>query len=81
MKTGSFTVCFDYALGCPRDGSNQTVRFEANPQKRGLFLDVVSCSAFLDTGERNCGESCRLVLAAHEYWLRPCLRAIIYSDQ
>ena len=81
MKGRFFTVSFDYTLCCPRDGSKQTVRFEANPQDRGHFLDVVSCTAFLDAGERTCAQSCRLALAAHEYWLRPCLNTIIYSDQ
>ena len=81
MKTSLLTVSFDYTLRCPRDGNEQTVRFEANAQNRGHFLKVVSCTALLDAGERKCAQSCRLVLAAHEYWLRPSLNAIIYSQQ
>lgn len=81
MKTSSLSVSFDYTLRCPRDGNEQTVRFEANPQNRGHFLDVVSCTALTDADERKCAQSCRLAFAAHEYWLRPCLNAIIYSDQ
>ena len=80
MKGRFFTVSFDYTLYCPRDSSEQTVRFEANRRNRGHFLDVVSCTAFLDAGERKCAQSCRLALGTDEYWLRPCLNAIIYSD-
>jgi len=80
MKERFFTVNFDYTLCCPRDNSEQTVRFEANRRNRGHFLDVVSCTAFLDAGKRNCAQSCRLALGTDEYWLRPCLNAIIYSD-
>lgn len=80
MKGRFFTVSFDYTLCCPRDNSEQTVRFEANPQNRGHFLDVVSCTAHLNDGEFKCGRSCRLALGTDEYWLRPCLNAIIYSD-
>ena len=81
MKSRLLTVSFDYTLRCPRDGYEQTVRFEANAQNRGHFLDVVSCAALTDADERKCAQSCRLAFAAHEYWLRPCLNAIIYSDQ
>lgn len=80
MKDIPFTVCFDYPLRCPRDGSERTVRFKLNPLHGEIFLDVVSCTAFLGPGERKCCQSCRLALAAHEYWLRPCLNAIIHSD-
>jgi len=79
MKGRFFTVCFDYTLQCPRDGSEQTVRFEVNLRNRGLFLDVVSCTAF-HNAERKCAQSCRMALVQDEYWLRPCLNAIIYSD-
>jgi len=81
MNTGALTVSFDYTLRCPRDGNEQTVRFEANPQKTGLFLVVVSCTAFPKAAERKCAESCRLAPAARECWLRSCLKAIIHSDQ
>jgi hypothetical protein len=34
---------FEYALKCPVDHENHTVRFQAYPQLRGHALDVVEC--------------------------------------
>jgi hypothetical protein len=40
---------FEYALKCPVDHENHTVRFQAYPQLRGHALDVVECDGNLES--------------------------------
>jgi hypothetical protein len=61
---------FEYALKCPVDHENHTVRFQAYPQLRGHALDVVECDGKSRVDQLTCGKACRGLLESGEFWER-----------
>jgi hypothetical protein len=49
---------FEYALKCPVDHENHTVRFQAYPQLRGHALDVVESDGKSRVDQLTCGKAC-----------------------
>lgn len=59
---------FEYAVECPVDKENHTVRLQAYPQLRGQSLDVVECDGKSRVEQFTCGKACRGLLATGEFW-------------
>ena len=61
---------FEYALKCPVDHENHTVRFQAYPELRDHALDVVKCDGKISTEQFTCGKACGGLLESGEFWQR-----------